>query len=177
MLERILSVKPGIERTVNKYSIRPSGALRRKTKGNAGKRPYPVHDDPVEAIDILTKPAPQSRRKCIPSQIRLTKSMHRAWNTCSGMAHRDCPDKLLRSPRPPGDKLSPAREQTRVDLHPPGKNSELCEVYAWNLHFGRRGFGNGGPSRALDRHPVPKAQHDWDKTSRIPIARDKTPRT
>ena len=27
----------------------------------------------------------------------------------------------------------------RVDRHPPEKDSRLCEVYAWNLHFAPEG--------------------------------------
>ena len=64
-----------------------------------------------------------------------------------------------------------------VDLHPLGKDSDYVKCMHGTYILSRRGFGNGGPSRALDRHPVPKAQHDRHKTSRIPIARDKTPRT
>src|ERR1700739_3241616 len=75
MLQRVLPVEPGIERTMREYPIGYPRLERSVTKRHSRKTPDSVHNHSIKAPRILVKPIPKSRRKCIPPKIRLIQGM------------------------------------------------------------------------------------------------------
>jgi hypothetical protein len=76
VLEAILLVEPGIERSMRKDAVRFARGLRRPANLDAGPGPDAVHYQSVEAGSILAEPTPQRARQSEAAEGRWPQRMN-----------------------------------------------------------------------------------------------------